>query len=103
VSDFHHGLLDFDEYLSDTSRFFATFRPFMHEYDRLDRLFGGSLVLAYKTYVHAAAQSEWAAHLEQIGCVAVSEERLSIQKPAPIPIVDGEPANGEEPKAPLAT
>ena len=60
---------DFDEYLCDASRFFATFRPFMREYHRLDRLFGNALGIAYNTYVHGAAQ---------IGCVAVSEERLSM-------------------------
>jgi hypothetical protein len=58
---------DFDEYLADKSRFFEMFRPFMHEYDRLDRLFGGSVVLAYNTFVHDLSQEAWAAHLERIG------------------------------------
>ena len=37
---------DFNEYLTERSRFFEMFQPFMHEHDRLDRLFGGSLVLS---------------------------------------------------------
>jgi hypothetical protein len=75
---------DLDEFLGDKSRFFATFRPFMLEYDRLDRLFGGSVVVAYNTYVHAATQANWATHLEEIGCVRLDDERLSILEPAPI-------------------
>jgi hypothetical protein len=55
---------DFDEYLGDGSRFFEMFRPSMHEFDRLDRLFGGSLVLAYNTFVHYVFQDAWAAHLK---------------------------------------
>jgi hypothetical protein len=75
---------DFDEYLSDRSRFFEMFRRFMHEYDRLDRLFGGSLVLAHNTFVHYVSQDAWAAHLERIGAVAVSSERHAVAELRPI-------------------
>jgi len=77
---------DFDDYLSDRSRFFQMFRPFMHEYDRLDRLFGGSLLLAHNTFVHYVSQEAWVAHLEQIGAVAVSSERHPVAKLRPTPI-----------------
>ncbi len=91
---------DLDEYLSESSRFFATFEPFMRECDRLDRLFGGSLMLAYNTYVYGVSQDEWAAHLDRIGCVQVSEERVSIVEPTPIPAVAEEPAGDPERQVP---
>ena len=47
---------DFDDYLSDRSRFFKMFRPFMHEYDRMERLFDRSLILAHNTFVHYVSQ-----------------------------------------------
>ena len=70
---------DFDDYLTDDSRFFAMFRPFMHEHDRLYRFFGGSLVLAHNTFVHSVAQDEWVAHLAQIGAVQMSPERHRVE------------------------
>ena len=70
---------DFDDYLSDGSRFFAMFRPFMHEHDRLYRFFEGSLILAHNTFVHSVSQDEWAAHLAQIGAVPMSPERHPVE------------------------
>lgn len=71
---------DFDDYLSDGSRFFAMFRPFMHEHDRLYRFFQGSLILAHNTFVHSVSQDEWASHLAQIGTVPMSPERHSVEE-----------------------
>jgi hypothetical protein len=77
---------DIDEYLSPHSRFFGMFRPFVREYDRLDRLFGGSIVLAHNTFLHYFTQEDWAAHLERIGAVAVSPESYPVEKLRPISI-----------------
>jgi hypothetical protein len=85
---------DLNEYFSETSRFFETFRPFMSPYDRLHRLFGGSIVLASSTYVHTSSQEEWVAHLESIGCVPLGEERVLIRPPAPIPPIKDAPVDG---------
>lgn len=84
---------DFDEYLSDRNRFFEMFRPFMHEYDRLDRLFDGSVVLAQNTFVHYVSQEDWAAHLERIGAIAVSSERHPVAELGPTPIDIGSAEN----------
>ncbi|MXY25400.1 MAG: hypothetical protein F4Y45_12910 [Acidobacteria bacterium] len=70
---------DFDEYLTERSRYFEMFRPFMREHDVVYRLFGGALVLAYNSFVHVVSQEEWAAHLERTGATAVSAERLPVE------------------------
>jgi hypothetical protein len=77
---------DFDDYLSDSSRFFEMFRPFMHEYDHLDRLLGGSLVLARNTFVCNIAQDAWSEHLEQMGAVSVNSERHAVERLGPTPL-----------------
>jgi hypothetical protein len=84
---------DFEDYLSDRSRFFEMFRPFMHEYDRLDRLFGGSLVLAHNTFVHYVSQDDWSTHLERLGAIAVSSERHPVADLRPTPIDRGSAEN----------
>jgi hypothetical protein len=43
------------------ARLFEMFRPFMPEFARLDRLFGGSIAVASDTFVHQVAQHEWVA------------------------------------------
>ena len=74
---------DFDEYLSDGSRFFQMFKPFMREFSRRERLMDGDFTLLHRTFALAVSQEEWASHVEGLGGIRVSDERRSVRELQP--------------------
>lgn len=74
---------DLDEYLSDGSRFFQMFEPFMREFSRRERLMDGDFTLVHRTFAFAVSQEEWVRHVEGLGAIRVSDERRSVRELQP--------------------
>ena len=64
---------DFDDYLSDNSKYFTLIEPFMHQVSRFERL--GNITVARDTYVLDVELQDWIEHAESLGVTRLPEER----------------------------
>lgn len=69
--------LDLAEYCSPDSKYFNSFKPFMHSVSRLERLPGATI--ARDTFVYEVELDEWCRHMESLGCVRQPDRRQGLK------------------------
>ena len=70
---------DLDDYLSNESRYFKTFLPFMHPISQVEVL--GDFAVARETYTYQVELKEWLQHMESIGCERQPDEHRKFTPP----------------------
>jgi hypothetical protein len=70
---------DFDDYLSENSRYFKLISAFMHPVSRFERL--GDVTIARQTYVFDAELHDWIEYAESLGFVRLPDERVRLSSP----------------------
>jgi len=68
---------DLADYCSPHSMFFNMFKPFMSPVSRMERLEG--ITIAEETFVYQAELSEWANHMEMLGCAREPDRRQRLK------------------------
>jgi hypothetical protein len=69
--------VDLDDYLSQGSTYFKSFRPFMHPVSRIERL--GGVTIGKETYVYEMDLSDWIEHMEALGCERAADRRQKLK------------------------
>lgn len=78
---------DLADYCSPDSMFFNAFRPFMSPLSRTEKLEG--VAIAKETFVYQAELSEWAKHLEGLGCTREPDRHLKLKPPPAVDLTGG--------------
>lgn len=80
---------DLRDYCSERPRFFEMFRPFMSPLSRIERLDG--VTVARETFVYQLELSDWAEHMEWLGCTRELDRHVKLK-----PSSAGEAADSKE-------
>lgn len=70
---------DLENYLSENSRFFGSYKAFMHQVSRFSRI--RNVTFATETYGYDVDFEHYSEELEKIGCVRLEDEIVALQEP----------------------